>query len=121
MPVVRRLPRRRSQDHQRLSSSGEICHSHRRPVFWTGGERSEADVLANCYHNSLQLAAEHGLTTIAFPAISCGAYRYPIDQAAQVAVQTTQNFLRENDRLAKVIFVLWDEASYAMYRALLPA
>src|SRR2546429_236053 len=50
--------------------------------FWTGGERGEADVLANCYHNSLQLAVAHGLTTIAFPAISCGAYRYPIDQAA---------------------------------------
>jgi O-acetyl-ADP-ribose deacetylase (regulator of RNase III) len=89
--------------------------------FWTGGQRGEADVLANCYRNSLQLAIEHGLTSIAFPAISCGAYRYPIDQASQVAVQTTDSFLRSDQQLDKVIFVLWDEASYAIYRALLRA
>jgi O-acetyl-ADP-ribose deacetylase (regulator of RNase III) len=47
--------------------------------FWTGGDRGEAEILANCYRSSLRLAAEHGIRTVAFPAISCGAYRYPTD------------------------------------------
>ena len=83
--------------------------------FWDGGRRGEAEVLANCYRNSLQLAVAHGLTTIAFPAISCGAFRYPIEQAAQVAMETTWAFLREDEQLAKVIFVLWNDTIHAVY------
>src|SRR5436305_1934188 len=84
--------------------------------FWTGGNRGEAQTLANCYRNSLQLAVGHGIKTIAFPAISCGAYRYPIRQAAQVALETTKDFLSSSDKIDKVFFVLWSEEIYEAYR-----
>jgi O-acetyl-ADP-ribose deacetylase len=87
--------------------------------FWTGGNRGEAQTLANCYRNSLQLAVENGIKTIAFPAISCGAYRYPIRQAAQIALETTRDFLKENDEIDKAYFVLWSEEIYDAYRELL--
>jgi O-acetyl-ADP-ribose deacetylase len=87
--------------------------------FWTGGNRGEAQTLANCYRNSLQLAVENGIKTIAFPAISCGAYRYPIRQAAQIALETTRDFLKENDKINKAYFVLWSEEIYDAYRELL--
>ena len=86
---------------------------------WRGGERHEPEILANCYRNSLQLAVENGLKTIAFPAISCGAYGYPIPDAAQIAVKTTRNFLVIEDKIDKVIFVLWGDDIYDAYRPLL--
>src|SRR3954470_20954965 len=64
---------------------------------WSGGNRGEPETLANCYRNSLRLTVENGLRPIAFPAISCGAYRYPIGGAAAIAVQTTRAFLPDND------------------------
>jgi O-acetyl-ADP-ribose deacetylase (regulator of RNase III) len=67
----------------------------------------------------LQLAVENGIKTIAFPAISCGAYGYPIPDAAQIAVKTTRNFLATGDKIDKVIFVLWGEDIYDAYRQLL--
>ena len=73
---------------------------------WSGGTRGEADVLANCYRNSLDLAVKNQIKTIAFPAISCGAYGYPIVEAAQVATKTVRDFLRGDDQVEKVIFVL---------------
>src|SRR5881409_281065 len=83
---------------------------------WSGGTRGEGEVLANCYRNSLQLAVENGIKTIAFPAISCGAYRYPIRQAAQIALETTKDFLSSSDKIDKVFFVLWSEEIYDAYR-----
>jgi O-acetyl-ADP-ribose deacetylase (regulator of RNase III) len=67
----------------------------------------------------LQLAVENGIKTIAFPAISCGAYGYPIPEAAQIAVKTTRDFLVTQDRIDKVIFVLWGDDIYDAYRLLL--
>jgi len=87
--------------------------------FWTGGNRGEAQTLANCYRYSLQLVVENGIKTIAFPAISCGAYRYPIQQAARIALKTTKDFLKDNDKIDKVYFVLWSEEIYDAYRELL--
>jgi O-acetyl-ADP-ribose deacetylase len=87
--------------------------------FWTGGNRGEAQTLANCYRNSLQLAVKNGIKTIGFPAISCGAYRYPIRQAAQIALETTRDFLKEHDKIDKVHFVLWSEEIYDAYYELL--
>jgi O-acetyl-ADP-ribose deacetylase len=87
--------------------------------FWTGGNHGEPQTLASCYRNSLQLAVENGIKTIAFPAISCGAYRYPIRQAAEVALKTTKDFLSANDKIDKVFFVLWSEEIYDAYRDLL--
>ena len=83
---------------------------------WTGGNRDEAQTLANCYRNSLQLAVENGIKTIAVPAISCGAYRYPIRQAAQIALETTKDFLSSSDKIDKVFLVLWSKEIYDAYR-----
>jgi O-acetyl-ADP-ribose deacetylase len=87
--------------------------------IWRGGKHGEPETLTNCYRNSLQLAVENGVKTIAFPAISCGAYAYPIPQAAQIAVKTTRDFLATENRIDKVIFVLWGENIYHTYRQLL--
>ncbi|PYK48089.1 MAG: O-acetyl-ADP-ribose deacetylase [Verrucomicrobia bacterium] len=86
---------------------------------WRGGKHGEPETLANCYRNSLQVAVENGIRTIAFPAISCGAYGYPIEEAAQIAVNTTREFLATTDQIEKVIFVLWDEDVYKTYRRIL--
>ena len=87
--------------------------------IWRGEKNHEPEILANCYRNSLQLAVENGIKTIAFPAISCGAYGYPIREAAQIAVKTTRDFLATEHRIDKVIFVLWAEDIYDAYRRLL--
>ena len=87
--------------------------------FWNGRKRGEAEVLANCYRNSLGVAVKNGVKTIAFPAISCGAYRYPIAEAAKIAVATTQEFLQAHSEMEKVIFVVLDDEIFAIYRELL--
>jgi O-acetyl-ADP-ribose deacetylase len=83
---------------------------------WTGGNRGEPELLTDCYRNSLRLAAENQIKTIAFPAISCGAYGYPISKAAEIAVTTTRDFLAANDNIHKVIFVLADDEICAIYK-----
>jgi O-acetyl-ADP-ribose deacetylase (regulator of RNase III) len=88
---------------------------------WSGGTRGEAEILANCYRNSLRIALENGVRTIAFPAISCGVYRYPIGDAARIAVDTTSEFLRENDSIAAVTFVVFSDDLSAAYQRLLPS
>jgi O-acetyl-ADP-ribose deacetylase (regulator of RNase III) len=77
--------------------------------IWRGGKNGEPEILTNCYRNSLQLAAENEIKTIGFPAISCGAYGYPIEAAAQTALKTTREFLASEDKIDKVIFILWSE------------
>jgi len=86
---------------------------------WRGGKHGEPETLANCYRNSLQVAVENAIKTIAFPAISCGAYGYPILQAAQMAVKTTRELLANTNKIERVIFVLWGEEVYDAYRKLL--
>lgn len=86
---------------------------------WSGGNRGEAETLASCYHNSLALASENKIKTIAFPAISCGAYGYPIEQAARIAVGTTRDFLDTTDQIDQVTFVLAIEEIFAAYKNLL--
>ncbi len=86
---------------------------------WRGGQRGEPGTLANCYRNSLHLAVENEIKMIAFPAISCGVYGYPIPEAAQVALKTTRDFLATDDSIDKVAFVLWGEDIYDAYRQLL--
>ena len=84
--------------------------------IWTGGKRGEPEVLANCYRNSLELAVKNQIKTIAFPAISCGAYGYPIQEATRIAVETTREFLAANEKIAGVVFVLSSEDIYRAYR-----
>src|SRR6266487_6582493 len=86
---------------------------------WAGGKHGEPQTLSNCYRNSLQLAVENGIKTVAFPAISCGAYRYPISEAAQIAVDTTRDFLANNDGIDKVIFILANDEIVRVYERIL--
>ncbi len=86
---------------------------------WSGGNRGEADLLASCYRNALRLAVENDINRIAFPAISCGAYRYPVPKAAEIAVTVTRDFLAANDQIDKVTFVLATDEIVAAYEELL--
>ena len=103
----------------------KITHGYRLPArfvihtvgpIWAGGKQDEAQTLANCYRNSLQLAVENEIKTLAFPAISCGAYGYPIEEAARIAFKTTHEFLSASDEIQKVIFDVWGEDVYDAYR-----
>ena len=83
---------------------------------WRGGKRAEPEILANCYRNALRLAVENEIKTIAFPAISCGVYGYPIREAAQIAVETTRDFLAIRDKIGKVIFVVASDEILRAYQ-----
>ncbi len=86
---------------------------------WRGGSHGEEALLANCYRNSLSLAVEHDLKSIAFPAISTGIYGYPLDQAARVAVREVLAFLHHDETLEKVILVGYDACAVSAYRTVL--
>lgn len=86
---------------------------------WSGGNRGEAELLAGAYRRSLELAVEHGCRSIAFPALSTGAYRFPMDQAARIALRTAIEFLRQHGRPELVRFVLFDAGAYGAFAAAL--
>jgi O-acetyl-ADP-ribose deacetylase len=77
------------------------------PVY--SGSPKDSSLLSQCYQNSLELAVEKNIKTIAFPAISCGIYGYPIEEACKIALDNTFKFLKENNRVEKVIFVLFSK------------
>ena len=83
---------------------------------WHGGKADEEHLLENCYRNSLQLAVEHKLKTIAFPSISTGIYGFPIERASRIAVSTVKTFLEEHPALEKVIFVCFGQHDYRVYQ-----
>ena len=89
--------------------------------IWGGGDRGEPELLASCYRNSLALATEHELRNIAFPAISCGIYGYPIEQACRIAVRETLAYLDRNQLPERVIFVCFGRDIYDAYQAALDA
>ena len=82
---------------------------------WLGGFHVEAELLKQAYKNSLKLAVTKGLKTIAFPSISTGAYGYPIEDASLIAVKTVKDFLEKEDKLEKVIFVLFSDNDFQVY------
>ncbi len=86
---------------------------------WQGGGQNEAALLARCYASSLDLAARHGIRTIAFPAISCGIYRYPVDQATAIALHEVRAFLAGNAVPEKIIFACFGKDVHAAYQAAL--
>ena len=86
---------------------------------WNGGQRGECELLAGAYRRSLELAVENGCHSIALPALSTGAYRYPMDQAARIALGTTIDFLKEHGRPQLVRFVLFDAGAYGAFSAAL--
>jgi O-acetyl-ADP-ribose deacetylase (regulator of RNase III) len=83
--------------------------------IWRGGAKGEPQLLSSCYTTSLTLAANHNVKTIAFPAISCGVYGYPLNQAALIAVKETANFLELNATIETVYFVCFDQSVYEAY------
>lgn len=83
--------------------------------IWCNGKKGERDVLRSSYWNSMQLAMNHGLHSIAFPAISTGVYSYPKDEACEVAVTTCLEFMEQNNYTMDVYFVLFDKPSADLY------
>lgn len=83
---------------------------------WQGGKHGEDELLESCYRNSLKLAEEHGVKTIAFPSISTGAYRFPLECASQIAVDTVREYLKKSHALERVIFVCYSQADYEVYK-----
>ncbi|MCM8782093.1 MAG: O-acetyl-ADP-ribose deacetylase [Candidatus Omnitrophica bacterium] len=84
--------------------------------IWKSGKFNEEEILTSCYRNSLNLAKAHNIRTIAFPSISTGAYRFPIEHAAPIALNIVKIFLQENpDAFEKIIFVLFKEEDFDIY------
>jgi O-acetyl-ADP-ribose deacetylase (regulator of RNase III) len=94
--------------------AGKVIHTVG-PV-WHGGDRGEPELLANCYRNSLKLAAAANLTSVAFPSISTGVYRYPLEQACRIALTETLQFLQLPSSIVKVVFCCFSEQDVAAYR-----
>ena len=87
--------------------------------IWNGGIQNEDELLANCYRNSLSLAVENGIKSIAFSAISTGVYRFPLDRATKTAVDEASNFLQNDNSIDKIIFVCFDDKTYHIYKSYL--
>ncbi len=86
---------------------------------WRDGKHQEDELLASCYRSCLALAVEHGLKTIAFPSISTGAYRFPMDRAARIAVTESKSFLEKNGTVEKISLVCFGHQATAIYRSAL--
>ena len=87
------------------------------PVY--KGTPGDQAALTGCYHNSLALAVDNGIKTIAFPAISCGVYGYPIEKACQVAIDTSITFLEQHPSFGRIIFMLFSDADLEVYKTYL--
>ena len=84
--------------------------------MWSGGKRGEAELLADCYRNSLQVAVRNGIRSVAFPSVSTGVYSYPVEEAAAVAVRTVKAFIEEHPgELDLAEWVLFDQGTYQAY------
>ena len=108
--------------HAVITIAGDLPASaviHTVGPVWHGGDRMEAQTLADAYKNSLKLAAANNYRSIAFPAISTGVYGYPKEEAAEIAVRTVTAFLTRYNPLECVLFVCFDEETAAIYRRLL--
>lgn len=83
---------------------------------WNGGKRNEDELLARCYRNSLKLAVENGIKSVAFPAISTGVYHFPLERATKIALDEATKFLNDNDEIEKVVFVCFDDETRNTYQ-----
>jgi len=84
--------------------------------IWFGGNNNEDEDLANCYRNSMKLAEQKELKSIAFPNISTGVYRFPKSRAAEIAIREARDFLKNSSILKKVIFIAYDDSNYRIYK-----
>ena len=108
------------------TGAAKITGGHRLPAkyvihtvgpVWNGGKSGEPELLGSCYRESLKLALEHNLRTIAFPAISCGVYGYPLAQAVAIAVRETRTYVNQHPEFEKILFACFDRAAFDLYRA----
>jgi O-acetyl-ADP-ribose deacetylase len=88
---------------------------------WHGGNEGEAETLAMCYRNCLEVALQQGIKTIAFPSISTGAYGFPVELASRIAVREVKRILEGNDSIEKVVFVCFNQTAYECYMKLIEA
>ena len=105
-----------------ISGAGELPAKyviHTVGPVWGGGNRGEEELLKRAYRSSLELAAEHGCHSVAFPSLSTGAYRYPLDRAARIAISTAIEFLGRHEAPRLVRFVLFGPGSYGAFAAAL--
>lgn len=86
---------------------------------WNGGRSGEPEKLASCYRRSLELAVQNGISTIAFPNISTGVYGYPKNEAATIAISAVKEFLENHSEIQEVLFCVFDEENYSIYKNLL--
>ena len=108
--------------HAVITSGGNLPAKyviHTVGPVWHGGGNPEDQLLANAYFNSLKMALENGIKTIAFPNISTGIYGFPKSRAAQIAIRTVQEFLDENKQINQVYFVCFDQENFELYKKLL--
>lgn len=87
--------------------------------IWHGGNDNEAELLESCYRTAFELAEEHQIHSIAFPAISTGAYGYPLEQATRIAIGTAWIVLQANDQIERVVFACFDEQTHKAYKELI--
>lgn len=87
--------------------------------IWNGGRGNERQLLANCYHNSLLIAVQKKVRSIAFPSISTGVYHFPKKEAADIAVSEVKKFISVNHAIESVLFVCFDDENYSVYENLL--
>lgn len=109
------------------TGDAKITRGHRLPASWVihtvgpvwqGGRHGEEDLLASCYRRCFALAEEHGLKSIAFPAISTGAYRFPLERATRIALREAQDFLQRYSAMERVLFVCFGRETLACYQAM---
>jgi O-acetyl-ADP-ribose deacetylase (regulator of RNase III) len=107
------------------TGQAKLTKGHRLPAryiihtvgpVWNGGERGERELLASCYAACFAIARNNGLRTLAFPAISCGAYGFPVNLAVEIAMRETVAELAANQQIERVIFACFDQSIYASYR-----
>jgi O-acetyl-ADP-ribose deacetylase (regulator of RNase III) len=85
--------------------------------IWQGGNAGEPELLQSCYRSCFRLVLAHDLHTIAFPSISTGAYRYPVEKACRIALSQAADFLKGNKTIERVLFVCFDAGTYQAYLA----
>ena len=112
------MPDRRGEDHGRLPPAVPVVIHTVGPV-WRGESEGEDGLLAECYHSCLRLAGERGLSSIAFPAIGTGAYGFPFERAARIAVTAVLEILPDTPSIGRVIFVCHGREAAAIYRRIL--
>jgi O-acetyl-ADP-ribose deacetylase (regulator of RNase III) len=83
---------------------------------WNGGNKKEEELLASCYRRSLEVAEQNDIKSIAFPCISTGIYRFPMDKAAEIAIREVNRFLEKSTKIEQVIFCTLDEENYKIYQ-----